>query len=111
MRNESGLQRRQQGVVGRLDRGDRIARMHHRECEAGINPRTVHQHRAGAALAMVAAFLGAGQAQMFTQRIQQRGPCVHPKRMVLAVDGQRKSGGLILSHCIVLPCPFQGAPP
>ena len=43
-----------------------------RQHQAGIDRRTVHQHRAGAAVAVAAAFLGAGQAEPVAQQIEQR---------------------------------------
>ena len=42
----------------------------HGEREAGIDPPSVHQHRTGAALAVIAALLGAGQVEMVAQRIE-----------------------------------------
>jgi hypothetical protein len=46
------------------------------EQDAGVQraaPRRVgHHHRAGAAIALVAAFLGAGQAALFAQPVEQR---------------------------------------
>ena len=49
----------------------RRALLHHREREAGVDPAAVHQHRAGAALAVVAALLGAGQSAVLAQQVQQ----------------------------------------
>ena len=42
-----------------------------REREAGIDALAVDEHRAGAALAAIAAFLGAGQVQAFAQQIEE----------------------------------------
>ena len=50
-----------------------VALVHHGEGQAGIDAPAVHQHRAGAALAVVAALLGAGEAQVFAQGVEQRG--------------------------------------
>src|SRR3712207_8813693 len=46
----------------------------HREHQAGVHPLAVQQHGAGAALPVVAALLGAYEAQVLAQQIQQRGP-------------------------------------
>ena len=51
----------------------RVAFVHDGERQAGIDPPPVDDHRAGAALAVVAALLGAGQVQMLAQRVEQRG--------------------------------------
>ena len=72
-----------------FDRGDLVAVVHDRERQAGIHPPTVHQHRAGAALAVVAALLGAGHVQVLAQRVEQRGARVERHRVILAVDGER----------------------
>ncbi len=45
-------------------------------------------HRAGAALAVVAALLGAGQVQVLAQRVEQRGARVELERVRVAVDLQ-----------------------
>ena len=54
---------------------------------------TVEQHGAGAALAKLAAVLGAAEVQVLTQHLEQR--LVRRERDVgrLAVDGQRESIG------------------
>jgi len=49
------------GPAQALDRGDLGALVHDREAQAGIDAAAIHDHGAGAALALVAAFLGAGQ--------------------------------------------------
>jgi hypothetical protein len=47
--------------------------VHHRQGQAGIDPPAIDNHRAGAALAVVATFLGAGELQVFPQGIEQSG--------------------------------------
>ena len=69
-----------------LDGEDVVALMHHRERQAGIDPPPIHQHRAGAALAVIAPLLGAGQMQMLAQQIEQRGTDVDADSMGAAVD-------------------------
>ena len=79
--HEGGLHRMQ--VVRRaqaLDGGDLVALVHHRERQAGVDPPAVDDHRAGAALAVVAALLGAGEMQVLAQRIEQRGAGVDLQR-------------------------------
>ena len=43
-------------------------------------------HGAGAALAVVAAFLGAGQADVLAQGVEQRGAHVESELMTLTID-------------------------
>jgi hypothetical protein len=57
------------GAAKPFDRQDVIILMHHRKRETGIDPPAVHQHGARAALAMVAALLGAGQREMLAELI------------------------------------------
>ena len=78
--------------VGRpeaFDRRHRIALMHHRQGQAAVDPPPFDDHRAGAALAMIAALLGAGQVQLFAQGIEQGGAGVEFECQVLAVDLER----------------------
>jgi hypothetical protein len=51
------------------------------------------QHGAGAALAMVAAFLAAGETDMFAQGVEHRGAGIDPERFVLAINAQRHVDG------------------
>jgi hypothetical protein len=50
--------------------------LHDREGETGIDAPPVDQHRAGPALAAVAAFLGSGQTQVLPERVEQRNACI-----------------------------------
>ena len=82
--DEGGLHRVQ--LVRRaqaFDGGDAVAVVHHRQRQARVDPATVDDDRAGAALAVVAALLGAGQVQVFAQRIEQRGARVEFERVRL----------------------------
>src|SRR5438067_4366415 len=47
-----------------FDRGDFLAVMNNRETQTGINSPAIHQHCAGAALAMIASFARAGEVQL-----------------------------------------------
>ena len=62
------------GGAKALDRGDTAALVHHGQRQTGIDAPAIDDHRACAALAVVAALLGARQAKMFTQGIEQRRP-------------------------------------
>ena len=90
------------GLADAFDGRDLVAFMHHREREAAVHATSVHVDRAGAALAVVAAFLRAGQVEPFAQRVQQCGARVEiAQRVFLAVDAQRDGAaaggfGLIL---------------
>ena len=56
-----------------LDGGDLRAVGLHREVGAGVHRTAVEQHHAGAALGVVAALLGPGQADLLAHRVQQGG--------------------------------------
>ncbi len=60
-----------------------------REREAAIRPPALQEHSASAALAVVTALLGAGQAELLAQDVQQRGARVDRYAALLAVDAQR----------------------
>jgi hypothetical protein len=67
--------------------------VHHGQAQAGIDAAAVDDHGAGAALALVAALLGAGQVQVFAQQVEQRGAGVDFLFEALAVDAQCSSCG------------------
>jgi hypothetical protein len=71
-----------------FDRQDVIILMHHCKRQARIDPSPVHQNGARAALAMVAPFLGAGQAKMLAQQIEQGCPDIGLGLEGLAVDSE-----------------------
>src|SRR5258708_35430262 len=50
---------------------------------------TASQHRAGAALPMVAALLGAGEVEVLAQTIQKRGARIDPQIVFPSVNGER----------------------
>ena len=74
-----------------------IALVHRGEGQAGVDPGAVHQHRAGAALAVVAALLGAGQPQVMAQRVQQRSA-----RIDVEAVGRAVRTSLILSAFVLV---------
>src|SRR5215208_7386882 len=57
-----------------LDGGDLGAVLHDDERQARYHPASVDEHRAGAALAVIAALLGAGQVEAVPQGIEQGRP-------------------------------------
>jgi hypothetical protein len=96
VRDERFLQRMQIVAVGQpLDRRDRLPVVHHRQREARIDPAASHQYRAGAALAVIAALLGAGQREVLAQRVEQGRPRVQSHDARTAVDHEIDG----LRHC------------
>ena len=90
MVDERLLQRMQRAVRRQaFDRGDLGAVLHDGQRQAGIDAPAVDQHRAGAALAVVAALLGAGQVEVVAQRVEQGRPRRDLELRLDAVDGQR----------------------
>ena len=70
-----------------FDRLDAAAVGLHREHQAGARAVAVDQHGAGAADAMLAADMGAGQAQRVTQEIGKQQARLHGGAVGCAVDG------------------------
>ena len=64
-----------------------------RQRQAGEDAPAVDEDGAGAALAVVAALLGAGQAEMLAQRVEQRRADVERQAVLLAVDPQGDGHG------------------
>ena len=60
----------------------------HRENEAAAHDRAVEPHRAGAAHAVLAADMGAGERKIVAQEIDQRLARFDPRGNILAVDAQ-----------------------
>src|SRR5690606_6386756 len=67
------------------------ALMHHRQREAGIDAAAIDQDGAGAALAVVAALLGAGKVEMIAKGVEKAGARIKIERAVLSVHGEGKS--------------------
>ena len=72
--------------------GDHLAPVGRRgQHQAPVHPAAVEQDRAGAAFAVVAALLGAGQIEVLAQQIQQRHTRIDAIELVVdAVDAQAK---------------------
>ncbi len=72
MLNECLLERMQRAVGGQpFNRGHRAAFILDRQREAGENPFSIHQHRAGPARALIAALLCASQTRVIPQEVEQ----------------------------------------
>ena len=89
------LLQRREGFRGpqALDRHDLVAVVHAGEGEAGVDPSTVQKDGAGAALAMVAALLGAGETEMMAEGVEEGGSHVSVEHAELSVDVQRRLHG------------------
>ena len=96
-----------------LDRGDLGVLVHYRQGQAGIDAAAIHQNGAGAALAFVAALLGAGQPQTVPQGVKQGHARFDTQMVAFAVDGQRDRHGRIQPSHPAAPiqdCPSQLLP-
>jgi hypothetical protein len=72
MINERLLQRMQMPILGQaLDARDACAVLHDSERKTRYDAAAINQHRAGAALAVVAALFAACQVEMLAQEIEQ----------------------------------------
>ena len=88
---DEGLLHRVQRATGRgqpLHRGDAAAGGLQRQHAAALDGLAVQQHGAGAALAGVAADMGAGQRQRAAQQLDQQGGGIDRGLHGLAVDGE-----------------------
>jgi hypothetical protein len=87
MLDERRLQRVQVRVARQaFDRGHLGPVVRDGQDEAGVDPPAVQQHRARAALPLVAALLRPGQREVIAQEVQQAGPRVDGKPVRFAVD-------------------------
>ena len=64
-----------------------------RQSKARIDTPAVDQHRAGAALPVVATLFGAGELQVLAQRIEERDARVEAELMIAAVDLEANRNG------------------
>ena len=82
------------GLAQAFDGRDLVALVHDGEAEAAIHAAAVDVDRAGAALAVVAALLGAGELKAIAQGVEERGPRVQStQHVLLAIDAQRHVAG------------------
>ncbi len=72
-----------------FDGGDALAMGALGRIDAGQHRVTVHHDRAGTAFGLVAADLGAGQAQAIAQQVRQGFPWKRRQLVFLAVNGKR----------------------
>src|SRR3954454_12043740 len=78
--DERGLHRMQRSVRRKtFDRGDLLAGVHHSEREAGVVTAAVDEHRTRAARALIAPFLRAGEVEMLSQCVEERGAWIKPQ--------------------------------
>ena len=83
--------------------GSRVVRDHlravglHRQHETGAHGGAVHQHRAGAANAVLAAHMRAGEPQMMAQAVGKREPRLDLDFDRLAVDFKFDGHGVGIS--------------
>ena len=75
------------GVGQAFDGLDIAAFALHREVGAALDGLAVNVHRAGAAVAGLAADVGAGQAHLFAQEVNQQGTRLHRLFHALAIEG------------------------
>ena len=75
-----------------LDGGDLGALGGDGQSQARVDRAAVDEHRAGAALAVIAALLGPGQRQILAQRVEQRHAQVDAQAPVPTVDAQDHVG-------------------
>ena len=86
------LERLLQDVELAIRRGESLDRRQlapvrlHGEHQAGTGSLSVHQHRAGAAYAVLAAEMGAGEPELVAQEIGERDPRFDTALVRLAVD-------------------------
>src|SRR5471032_2396890 len=92
-----------------FDGGDHFAFVSRRKAQARIHAPAIHMDRARATLAVVAALLGAGEADMVAHAIEQGGAWIDIQFMERAIDVQLHMNVFILhghdaGWCTVLAC-------
>ncbi len=75
------------GLLQRADHDHRC--VHDSQAKAAVHANIVHQHGAGAALAVVAALLASRQLQALPQQVEQRGPGFDLQRVGVPIDRER----------------------
>src|SRR6266516_3311793 len=104
VRNERPLERVQVLTVCQpFDRHDQGVLMRDREREAAVHAPAIEQDSTGAALPMIAAFLGTSKPETFAQRIQECRPGIDGKLMYSSVHPQSDLN--IHSSCVSLLTP------
>ena len=101
MLTEGFLQGRELGVTGEpFDGHDLGALGLHREHQAGAHGCAVDENRAGAAHAVLAAHMGAGQPQMMAQAIRQREPRLDVDLDLSTVDAKFHRHGRVTAEVV-----------
>jgi hypothetical protein len=77
------------GLSETFDGGDALAGMHHGEGEARVHAASIDVDGACAALAVVAAFLGAGKVEVLAKTVEKRGAWIDLKVVVLSIHVER----------------------
>src|SRR5207253_1147674 len=72
-----------------LNGRDLLTIMHQSQAETRVHTPAIDMHRAGAALAVITAFLRAGEGDGLANTIQQRRARIDSKVVVFAVNPQR----------------------
>lgn len=87
MLDERGLHRvKIAGPPETFDGRDLLSFMHDRECQAGIDAAAIDDDGAGAALAVIAAFLRPSEMEVLAQRIEKGGPVIQRQMLRFSVD-------------------------
>ena len=93
MLDEGVLERKQMaGLSEAFNRSDRTILILHGQGEAGVDPFAVDQYRASSAGALVATLLGAGESQMFAEKIEQRSAYIRFEIEGLAIYKEMHGG-------------------
>jgi hypothetical protein len=87
--DKSRLQRMERFAVREpLDRCDGLAVMHCGERQTRVDAAPVEQHRASAALTVIATLLGSREREMFTQSVDKSCPRIEHQSMQLSVHSE-----------------------
>jgi hypothetical protein len=87
--DKSRLQRMERFAVREpLDRCDGLAVMHCGERQTRVDAAPVEQHRASAALTVIATLLGSREREMFTQSVDKSCPRIERQSMQLSVHSK-----------------------
>jgi hypothetical protein len=88
--DKGGLQRVKFAVLRQaFDGRDALAIVRQGQAQAGIDAHAAGQHRAGAALAVIAAFLGSGEVKTLAKEVEQGDARIERQSIPLTVDRDR----------------------
>src|SRR6266567_2609008 len=83
-----------------FNRGNLLPLMHNCQRQTGEGWLPIDEDGTGTTGAMIAAFLGSGQSEMFTQCIKESHASIEQQRMIGSVDTQCHSDKLCICRCI-----------